>query len=317
LEPQHRRQQPAVGPLLERRWQGACLGASLATRVIQHFTVYRSTLGNPQTPPVDQTPPVATPPPTFLASGGPVALRLAESLVQLGSVRGDGYPDLLRAIATDPPTAAPAMATLPLILFSHEAPDSLDQILMATLPVPQFSASIQVSTRTFARAIATLLAAPSPPIALIPALLTARPSPPSPLFVALQHTQTLLQCRASLHVAIAELSPYPPEFTALSLALYCFLSTPNELALTMRRAARCPDAANVCALAGALSGAHNTHLGIPRLWQFPQDAILDWGLSTDGLNRLIQRLFASWSGSINLDGDWDAAIAASTAPFRR
>ncbi len=293
--------------LLEHRWQGAAIASALAEHVIQIQSAAGSALSQK---PLDVT---------ALAPARRVALAIAQDLVQMGRVSPDGYSHRWSEVevATLSP-AATAIATLPLILFCHEVPAQLDHVLRATLPSPHFSPVLQDSTRIIARAIAALIGA-TPLTALLPDLLhSQRSSSTSPLVLALEQTQTLLSRRASLHTAIAELThDYSSDVTSVGLAFYCLLSTPNELGLAMRRAARCPDALQVVALTGALAGAHHTQWSIPLTWQLSQAARPDLDGSVSQWMSVIQRLFATWAGVTQVDASWSAAIASSQSPFSR
>ena len=60
----------------------------------------------------------------------------------------------------------------------------------------------------------------------------------------------------------------PGNFIPIALAFYCFLNTPEDLRLSVVRAARCGIAGQLtCALTGALSGAYNGVGAIPVEWR--------------------------------------------------
>jgi hypothetical protein len=298
--------------LLEHRWQGAVMASTLAEHVIQSAAAISAL-------------PQERPGMMALAPARRVALAIAQDLVQTGRVSADGYAHRWSEVeivsegevaALSP--AATTIATLPLILFCHEIPAQLDHVLQATLPSPHFSPALQDSTRLMARAIAALLGA-TPLAALLPDLLQTRhASSTSPLFPVLEQTQILRHRRASLHTAIAELThDYPSDIASVGLAFYCLLSTPNELGLAMRRAARCPEALHVVTLTGVLAGAHHTQWSIPLPWQLSQSAQPDRAEAMSQWRAVIQRLFATWAGVMSVEAPWSAAIAASQSPFRR
>lgn len=294
--------------LLEHRWQGACIASALAEHVVQ--SGLRS--ASPQ-----EALSVTT-----LAPARRIALAIAQDLVQAGRVNPDGYAYHWPEGTTLSP-AATAIATLPLILFCHEVPAQLDQVLRSTLTGPHCSPALQDSTRTIARAIAALLVA-TPLTALLPELLHSQhSSPKSHLLSVLEQVQTLLDRRASLHTAIAELTHDHSsdidslDITTVGLAFYCLLSTPNELGLAMQRAARCPDALQVVALTGALAGAQHTQWGIPLTWQVSQPSEPDVEWPASQWMPTIQRLFATWAGVSQVDPLWTATIASPQSPFRR
>ncbi len=60
----------------------------------------------------------------------------------------------------------------------------------------------------------------------------------------------------------------PGNLIPIALAFYCFLNTPEDLRLSVVRAARCGIAGQItCALTGALSGAYNGVAAIPVEWR--------------------------------------------------
>lgn len=100
---------------------------------------------------------------------------------------------------------------------------------------------------------------------------------------------------------------------ALPLALYCFLSTPDDAYLTLQQAVRLErqHGLTACAnLAGALSGAYNSWGGLPPAWRVylaGGTAALPAGWqpwvadSAMGWQNLGDRLLALWAGAYSLD----------------
>jgi hypothetical protein len=289
---------------LGSRWQGAMIAPALAATVVQQIT--------------------GAPLEDSLAAAGKVAIHWADVLAQSGQWERALPPPVAlpsppfqsnAGLGEDAVPGAAAIAMLPLILFFHENRDQLHHALSQTLPAYGCPGDTATCVGVFAAAIAHLLhpsAAASP---LLPVLLSgAAPLLPTaaaqPLW--LQQVHALEQNRGSLSAAITALASYPPESAALGLALYCFLSTPTDLGLALRRAARCPHGVSVCALTGALSGAAYSYTSIPLVWQLPRDQPLSWGISAVDLCVLTRQLFAKWSGAQpHLANDfWGAAIAA-------
>jgi hypothetical protein len=118
----------------------------------------------------------------------------------------------------------------------------------------------------------------------------------------LQRVQRLLDEQAGLETALTTLmsQEVSPD---VGLALYCFLSTPNDLRLALLRSAQTGARSSViCAITGALSGAFNSMSGIPIEWQL---AIDSWEtpsqsmMTQSELLDLANRLLASWAGVYN------------------
>jgi ADP-ribosylglycohydrolase len=123
----------------------------------------------------------------------------------------------------------------------------------------------------------------------------------------------------------------PLTFIPIALAFYCFLSTPEDLRLSVTRAARCGIAGQLtCALTGALSGAYNGAAAIPVEWREelstagePRSATEGresslWGTGSDAkIVELANNLFAVWAGvySPKTDSKSDARTPLVTAPY--
>ncbi|MEG4962316.1 MULTISPECIES: ADP-ribosylglycohydrolase family protein [unclassified Microcoleus] len=123
----------------------------------------------------------------------------------------------------------------------------------------------------------------------------------------------------------------PENFIPIALAFYCFLNTPEDLRLSVVRAARCGIATQLtCALTGALSGAYNGAAAIPVEWRQVSSATVEpqalacgeepslWGTGSDAkIVELANNLFAVWAGVYRPDAGMDAAALARAvaAPY--
>lgn len=101
---------------------------------------------------------------------------------------------------------------------------------------------------------------------------------------------------------------------SVPLALYCFLSTPEEFRLAVLRAARTGWATQTCPIVATLSGAYNSISGIPVEWRQRM------GVELLGMNNemeilsLAKSIWAVWSGVYNpntMTGNLVPAVAAS------
>jgi ADP-ribosylglycohydrolase len=119
----------------------------------------------------------------------------------------------------------------------------------------------------------------------------------------------------------------PENLIPIALAFYCFLNTPEDLRLSVLRAARCGIAGQ---LTGALSGAYNGAAAIPVEWRQVSSATLEpeplvcgrepslWGSGSDEkIVELANNLFAVWAGVYRPDADLDspALARAVAAPY--
>jgi ADP-ribosylglycohydrolase len=123
----------------------------------------------------------------------------------------------------------------------------------------------------------------------------------------------------------------PATFLPIAIAFYCFLSTPEDLRLSVVRAARCGIAGQLtCTLTGALSGAFNGAAAIPVEWrqalstagevrsatQGPESSIGGTG-SDAKIVELANHLFAVWAGvySPNTGSESATRTPVVTAPY--
>lgn len=86
---------------------------------------------------------------------------------------------------------------------------------------------------------------------------------------------------------------------AIARAWFCFCSTPQDLRLSLLRAARSPqDPVLTAFIAGSLSGAYNGSEGIPLGWQRPGDPLVGDGFLD--LKSCARELLEAWSGVYDL-----------------
>ncbi len=203
----------------------------------------------------------------------------------------------------------------PLALFFHDNLSFL-QKLRANSPEP--GASVWDGVLVMARAIAQILTQNLELHQLIPNLLKLLPTE-STLTAKLEQVQTLLKQKASLEMAVRQLtqtskpsySPQktatnhfePENWTALALGFYCFLSTPEDYSLTVLRSRQTRYHPEITtAISGALSGAYQGLIAIPVPWRLELRDPSVWPSrapeieNQEELLQLAQNLFALWSG---------------------
>lgn len=100
----------------------------------------------------------------------------------------------------------------------------------------------------------------------------------------------------------------------IAIALYCFHRTPNYFRLSIAQAAQLGDSATV-ALTGALSGAYNGELGIPRHWRLSLAKRQNLGL----FHQQTLTLWTIWAGLDNFgliqpNVDNPPTVSASSYP---
>jgi hypothetical protein len=207
-----------------------------------------------------------------------------------------------------------AIATLPIALFFHEDKTKLRQnLLEATTAWPQASEGALVVAWAMARSLQEQLN----PKQIIPQILDELEVRETPLGQQLERVQSCLETGAGLHPLLRQLrreqagSRTPPHSPAIALAIYCFLSTPEDFHLSAIRAVRGSNCLPLtAALTGALSGAYNSLLGIPTSWRLAASR------TESGSQRLqlADRLLAAWSGMYDISATSPSLPLAVAAP---
>lgn len=256
------------------------------------------------------------------------AVLEAESLIRAGDgvpapaqgldssfIRSNGTPALSLTSQKGITGAELAIATLPLVLFFHDDAIKLRQKLSQRVLAWNGDAEVQAEVLAVGYPIAQALKQQLFPATLLSQILDylqaeipdvtgvgATDRIPS-VIRQLERVQTLLDQRADLHTAMAELSQrqQSQDVQAIGLAFYCFLSTPDDLRLAMMRAAHSVDRPQwVCAIVGAIAGAYNGGVAIPLAWSMNASTtapVLGAGKSVLDLQQLATRLLAAWSGA--------------------
>ncbi|XGV94953.1 MAG: ADP-ribosylglycohydrolase family protein [Leptolyngbya sp. BL-A-14] len=258
-----------------------------------------------------------------LAPWGKAAVKCARTLVQTGRWNELEMAAIGTRLATDKlvtgerltrsrpqdafSAAECAIATLPLALFFHDHERKQQQALRQTLQLWQSPPDSEAGLLVIGYAIAQGLSERLNPLTLMAQTMAylqqsiANPTDTQlDLMLQLEQTEALVQQGAGLYTAIEQLRTKSTHAgnAAIALAFYCFLSTPENLRLSLLRAARCSEATSVvCALTGALSGCHNSFNGLPLAWRQESPLPLLWEVSNVELSQLATHLFTVWSGS--------------------
>lgn len=131
---------------------------------------------------------------------------------------------------------------------------------------------------------------------------------PTRLPQQLLKVKNLLESGAGLDSAQAELTREEKPGNAIAMALYCFLSTPEDFRLSVLRADRLGRySKTIATLTGALSGAYNSTAGIPATWQISlerSNLAQKWQIASSyNMLRLTNTLMAVWSGVYDIARD--------------
>ena len=204
------------------------------------------------------------------------------------------------------------ISTVPVALFFHEDEAKLRQNLQQVADVWQDNSVLKDGTLALGYAIALALKEKLNPATLIAETINYLDMETS-LVHQLRNVEILLAEDAGLEKTLKTLIPRGstmPPHTPVALAFYCFLSTIEDLRLSVMRATRCPNAQLTSAIVGALSGTYNSVAGVPVAWRLAlgkQSAdnsplMQLWGLNSESeILRLAARLLAAWSGVYNAD----------------
>ena len=198
--------------------------------------------------------------------------------------------DWTENIFTDIPNPERAMvAMLPLMLFFHDDRVKLREILV------NVSHSWQLDWETCSSAVAigyiiSRSLTESLNSRTIAQLLDEMPNLHPRIFQELSTIERSSD-RTSLHQVAQRLAiDSHPMITQTVLAIYCFLSTPEDFSLATRRAYHSQSQSQLtCALTGILAGAHNSLTGIPLNGYIATQEKEQWLLAAESL-------LAAWAG---------------------
>ena len=249
-----------------------------------------------------------------------LAVLGTQSLIRLGRFDLDDWREAFGKMINCVSTKA-IIYTLPLALLYHENETKLRQNLQLVAACWQDDQVNRDSALAVGYAIAQSLTEKLNVADLIPQTI-AFLGPETELAQQLVQVQLLLEQRAGLERVRSLLGRQAQPTTPIALAFYYFLSTLEDLRLSVMRATQ-----NVyqpqltTAITGALSGAYNSTAGIPaslrmKLTGVDAKPLAAWGMTNEAeMLRLADSLFAVWSGvydqnSRSIELTQVAAIAA-------
>jgi hypothetical protein len=156
------------------------------------------------------------------------------------------------------------VAMLPLMLFFHDDRIKLREILIEVSHGWQLDWETCSSAIAIGYIISRSLTESFNAQTIIPQLLDEMNNLHPLLFQSLSMIAALLEQPSSLHQVTQQLTTTHPIIAPTVLAIYCFLSTPEDFGLSTRRAYHTKNRSPLtCALTGILSGAQNSLAGIP------------------------------------------------------
>ncbi|MFM6349980.1 MAG: ADP-ribosylglycohydrolase family protein [Dolichospermum sp.] len=204
-------------------------------------------------------------------------------------------------------------ATLPVVMFFHENPVKMRENILEVSKIftlnQEYQSLITDASLIIGYAIAKSLNEKIDPLNLISEIVNFLDQTSSSLPQQLIKVNDLLKKGVGLETARKELHSPETLINNIGLSFYCFLSTPEDFSLTVFRATKNHDFTHqyiTGAIAGVLSGAYNSIVGIPVSWQIssPCTHPSPWGL--DNFSQMLQladTMMAVWSGVYSLGSD--------------
>lgn len=236
------------------------------------------------------------------------------------------------------PTASNAIiSSLPVSLLYHEDELKLQQKLYQWGKVWKNYLEVNLSNLVIGYIIAQILTERLDLLDIIPRIIDYI-GKKEPLVGQLRQVDKLINEGANLDAAInyfskdvkyiekqqilyqgQEKSLYSTFFIPISLALYCFLSTPEDFSLAVLRSARTGWATQTCTIVGTLSGAYNSISGVPVEWR-QKMGVEFLGIKDEiEIMKLAKNIWAVWCGVYdpNITPSIMPAIAASNVIYPR
>lgn len=213
----------------------------------------------------------------------------AQSLITLGRFEPESWRE--KFLPLELTSLQAIVATLPLALFFHDNKIKLHQNLQLVAKIWVNQPAMQESILAVGYAIAQALTEKLAFKDLIPQIIDFINAPSTELTNKLQQVQALLEQRAGQDLAVAQITQSKSSIaSSVALAFYYFLSTVEDLPLSVKRSKKSPTSS---VIVGALSGAYNSASSIPSNWQ-----ILTGVKTTTDLEmlKLSDYLVAVWSG---------------------
>lgn len=291
------------------RFRGVFLGAFVGEAI----GISTATLAKPQTlHPIERGQ-------LQLATSFTYANRLVQQTKQILQTLPASHqlcPTLIAALKTQQPSspAELAITTLPIALFYHDQPT----LFHAALQQLGYGSEAAVWGHTCSLALRERLT----PAHLIPQLIKDLNLPPNHLLTQqLIQSQTWIEHPINTATVCQQLKqlktniPSASETLPLALALYGFLSTPDDYRLSLLQVARLADYISLnraisCTLVGVISGLYNGLIGLPLLWRqqiwskLNVKQIQSAGITSEQqIIELADHFLAVWSGAQN-PTDW-------------
>jgi ADP-ribosylglycohydrolase len=189
-------------------------------------------------------------------------------------------------------------ATLPVAFFFHEDLTKLRRNLLSAAESWQNDPIVRDGMLAIGYAIAQSLTEKLNPRSLIPQIISFLGNTSTNLPQELLKVNHFLETDTGLARVQTELNRADKPSYAIAMAFYCFLSSLENFRLSILKACQNSNASHsISALTGALSGAYNSTVGIPVIWQ----VMLEQKHTNNyHMLQLTDALVAVWSGVYDL-----------------
>ncbi|HAC65235.1 MAG TPA: ADP-ribosylglycohydrolase family protein [Cyanothece sp. UBA12306] len=248
-------------------------------------------------------------------------LNLNYKLIKMLAQKGEISTEDWLILDTENPLSSPnyrsmnlgelMLGILPLILFFHDAPSLLEEQLQPLIVKGKDAPEKQEILKIWVQLLILILTENVPVNNIISHLLTNHSCSCQFLIEQLETAQQFLAQKTPLNqVKDHFVQQSSLEQSALILGLYCFIGTPEEFALSLRRAYQLKSPV-IIALTGAIAGAYNSIDGIPNHWH------LAWKQSrtSEDIRQTIGNFWAMWTGVSSLEGiNWHFEDIAVNSP---
>lgn len=204
------------------------------------------------------------------------------------------YQILIREISQENCFAVNALAFLPLALFYHDNLGLMSEKITALLISYPDSSGMSKDIIVWSKLIALIVAEKLQVNQLADCFIAAQGKTQPRLVKILSVISTCRAQRKSVQELVEYLTSLSLDesFKSMAIALYCFITTPANFALSWQRAITInePRARIIAALVGVLSGAYNSWLNLPLAWRYANKAL------PGKLDHKLRELLAIWSG---------------------
>jgi hypothetical protein len=257
-----------------------------------------------------------------------IAVLGTESLISLGRLDVEDW--LKRQEATDiklekniSSWGQMILATLPVVMFFHENPVKMRENILELQKIWKWQDEpiVRDGSLIIGYAIAQSLNEKLNPRTLISETVSFLDKTSTSLPQQLIKVNDLLKRGVGLETATRELSS-PEQLTSnIGLAVYCFLSTLEDFSFTILRANQNHDFASpdvTGAIAGGLSGAYNSMVGIPVNWQISSSVTNSptWGLENFAqMLKLADTMMAVWAGVYDFSDNFGESVETRYTVF--